>query len=299
MKAELLPYFTFEKIRGRTLVWCYVFTTIISTAIYSEIHPIIYNDKEYRLPSGIYLIFFYSVFILIISSILFRSRLSYRNLFGKFPDWSTLRWYSLLTIPLLLFSLCTICITYIFGQTLSLGFTEWWFEEDAIAVVYPSTVKLLIANIFSIFCITIITPIFEEFFFRGILLTRWSIKWNNPKAIIFTSILFGLLHADMIGGIFFGYVLAIAYHKTKSLYVPICIHVLNNLILTSIQFYTIITNSTTTEGTDSTLGVSIWICIIGLFFVIAVMFNYLRKNIPNKDWVVPYLFHHNSENSPN
>ena len=297
MKAELLPYFTFQKIRGRTLVWCAVLTAIISSAIYSEINPLYYKDITYPLPDGIYLILFYCVFILIISSILFRARLSYRNLFGGFPDWSTIRHYSIFTIPLVLFSLCISYIQYIASQTISLDFPKWLFDVESVTFVYPSNMKLMIANIFSILCITIITPIFEEFFFRGILLTRWSIKWGTPKAIIFSSILFGILHSNILGLTFFGYVLAILYVKTKSLYVPICIHILNNLIAVSIDYYSVIIHHTPSEIYSVGTHTPIWIWIIGLIFVVAAMLNFLRKNFPNKDWIIPYLFHHNQENS--
>ena len=314
MKAELLPYFTFQKIRGRTLVWCAVLTAIISSAIYSEINPLYYKDITYPLPDGIYLILFYCVFILIISSILFRARLSYRNLFGRLPEWSTIRHYSIFTIPLVLFSFSIFYIQYLISLPIFPDFAEWLIDEDLVTVVHPSNMKLIIANIFSIFCLTIITPIFLEFFFRGILLTRWSIKWSTPKAIIFSSILFGILHSNILGAIFFGYVLAILYVKTKSLYVPICIHILNNLSAVSIDYYSVIIHHTHSEiyhthseiyrvDTQTPIWIwvdtqtPIWIWIIGLIIVVAALLNFLRKNFPNKDWVIPYLFHHNNENN--
>ena len=299
MKEELVPYFTFERIRGRTLVFCAVLTLIISSAIFSEINPISYKDITYQLPDGIFGILYYCVFILLISSLLFRSRLSFKNIFGKFPEWSTLARYSTLTIPLLLFSLCILYFQYKWFLALSPDFAEWFFEDNFVGFVYPSNVKLIIANILSILCIVIITPIFEEFFFRGILLTRWSIKWGIPKAIIYTSILFGILHTDVIGGIFSGYVMAIVYYKTKSLYVPICIHILNNFVAISIGLYAVLANHTSLVELNTIIGLSIWISLIGIFIVVAVMFNFIRKTIPNRNWNIPYIFHHNIENSTN
>ncbi len=298
MKAELLPYFTFERIRGRTLVFCAVLTQIISYVIYSGIYPIFYKDTTYQLPDGVYGILYYCVFLLFISSLLIRSRLSFKNTFGKFPKWPTLARYSTLTIPLLLFSLCVLILQLKLFLALSPDFAEWFFEDNHVSIVYPSNVKLIIANILSILRVVIIGPIFEEFFFRGILLTRWSIKWSTPKAIIFTSILFGILHTDVFGGIFSGYVLAIVYIKTKSLYVPICIHILNNFVVISITIYSVMTNHTSSETLNtSSIGNSIWIWIIVLLLLVAALLNFLRKNFPNKDWVIPYLFHHSNENN--
>lgn len=251
------------------------------------------------MPVGVLQILFYCVFILIFSSILFRSRLSYKNTFGKCPEFSTLTRYSILTIPLLIFSLCIINIQYIWHLDLSPDLPEWLSDENIGAVVYPINVKLIIANILSIVCIVIITPIFEEFFFRGLLLTRWSIKRGTPKAILSTSILFGILHIDVIGGIFFGYVLAIVYIKTKSLYVPICIHILNNFVGVCIEIFNVMTNHTSPEELNTSIEISISFWIIGLCIVVAGMLVFLRKNIPNRNWEIPYFFHHNIEKSIN
>ncbi|MCG9128626.1 CPBP family intramembrane metalloprotease [Candidatus Poribacteria bacterium] len=299
MKIELVPYFTFQKIRARTLVWCSLLSLFLSSAIYTEINTISYNNETYNLPGGIYSILFYSVFILIISSILFRSRLSYRNLFGGHPAWLTLARYSILTIPLVSFSIAIIIIQYHIGMALVPEFTEWLFEDNLETYVSPVNKKLLIANIISIFNLTIITPIFEEFFFRGILLTRWSIKWNTSKAIFVSSILFGILHSDIIGKILFGYVLAILYIKTRSLYVPICIHIINNTIAIILQYYSEIALNTSLELDNIPTKTQIWFWIIVLIIVIGILFNFLRKNIPNKEWIVPYLINHGHENNLN
>ncbi|GAA0370164.1 hypothetical protein GCM10008932_22160 [Alkalibacterium iburiense] len=40
----------------------------------------------------------------------------------------------------------------------------------------------------------LIGPFVEEFFFRGILLNKWSERFGIKKAILFTSLLFMALH---------------------------------------------------------------------------------------------------------
>ncbi|NOX58158.1 MAG: CPBP family intramembrane metalloprotease, partial [Planctomycetes bacterium] len=80
---------------------------------------------------------------------------------------------------------------------------------------------------------TILTPIAEEFFFRGLLQTslcRW-IK-NRWLAIFVASLIFGIAHADqpqVIPAItVFGIILGVTYERTGSLVAPIVAHALFN-----------------------------------------------------------------------
>jgi membrane protease YdiL (CAAX protease family) len=75
----------------------------------------------------------------------------------------------------------------------------------------------------------------EEIFFRGILLRVLS-KWfgNIHVGILTSALIFTLVHFQpykilpmLTLGIFLGYV----YYRTKSIWVPICIHAINNAIV--------------------------------------------------------------------
>lgn len=79
----------------------------------------------------------------------------------------------------------------------------------------------------------LIAPACEEIIFRGILLECFLKKYHPSKAIFFSAFLFGISHLQPIqiidsffGGILFGW----TYWKTKSLWIPIILHLLNNLI---------------------------------------------------------------------
>lgn len=95
-------------------------------------------------------------------------------------------------------------------------------------------VFLELANMNGIFaCIAIVVaaPIFEELIFRGIILDGLLSSQTPTKAIVISSILFGVVHlnpwqfvsAFMIG-VFSGWV----YYKTKNLTLSILIHFVNN-----------------------------------------------------------------------
>lgn len=96
-----------------------------------------------------------------------------------------------------------------------------------------------------IFCIVVAGPVFEELFFRGFFfigLENSSI--GKTGAILFTSFIWAIIHIQYdwfgIGVIFvLGIWLGLARLKTQSIYVPIVLHVVNNLIATLLMSYVI------------------------------------------------------------
>ncbi len=75
-----------------------------------------------------------------------------------------------------------------------------------------------------------------EFVFRGFLLQRFATKWGTSIATIVVAILFALLHVDFLGAAIFSIVLSIVYIRTKSLLMPIAIHMLNNAFVIGASF---------------------------------------------------------------
>ena len=88
---------------------------------------------------------------------------------------------------------------------------------------------------FQILLIVIAAPIAEEVCFRGMLFGGFRERWPMWAAALLSGIVFGGLHA--LTGltavpplIFFGFVLALLYEKTGSLWPPIILHLLNNAV---------------------------------------------------------------------
>ena len=74
----------------------------------------------------------------------------------------------------------------------------------------------------------IVAPLVEETIFRGILFSRLTAKWGMVRAMVTSSLAFGLLHLDPIGAFVFGIVACVLYVRTQSLVVPMVLHALNN-----------------------------------------------------------------------
>lgn len=79
--------------------------------------------------------------------------------------------------------------------------------------------------------IVAVTPaIFEELLFRGIILKGYE-RFGRVGAIIFPSILFGLLHRDiqsLVGTILLGVIISFVVYKTNSIYPGMLAHFINN-----------------------------------------------------------------------
>lgn len=81
--------------------------------------------------------------------------------------------------------------------------------------------------------ICIFAPIWEELFFRGIVLRRMLTKWQAPASIVVSSVIFGLFHMNpgqalyaTVLGALFGY----AYLRTGKIVVPMMLHAVANFI---------------------------------------------------------------------
>lgn len=80
----------------------------------------------------------------------------------------------------------------------------------------------------------ILIPISEELFFRGALFGWFRGHFNFPIALLASSTLFGLAHIDSIAVVASTFILGIAnawlLEKTKTLWVPILMHMTTNTI---------------------------------------------------------------------
>lgn len=274
MQDELRPFIPFEKLRGRTLVLCFLVTSFVCGIF----------------PEAVAGLFFYVIFFLIVSPILFRSGLSYKLLFGPCPKLSTFGRYILWVIPLVIFSIVAFYLQYVPLHYLVPEIADRWFVDSAPSFVPPDSHEEFMTNVLETFTIVLIAPVVEEFFVRGILLTRWSIKWGTPKAILMSSLLFCILHTNIIGTFFAGYVLSILYIRTKSLLIPISIHMANNLIASAIEFIPTPIQEVPQHETHSVLQESEALLLMVLaVIIISWTINIVWKYFPKESWRVPYL----------
>lgn len=79
----------------------------------------------------------------------------------------------------------------------------------------------------------ILAPILEEILFRGIILEAFLKKYDISKAILFSALLFGIVHFNppqILSASISGLILGWVYYRTKSLLPCIFMHFVNNLL---------------------------------------------------------------------
>ena len=114
-----------------------------------------------------------------------------------------------------------------------MGSVEDWLEFVGVFAVGENVQLSPIAYVMLVISTVILAPIWEELFFRGIMLRKFMIKWRTSTSIFVSSLLFAIFHfqlATIIYAFLIGVVLSIVYLKTKNIVVPIIMHAVANLL---------------------------------------------------------------------
>jgi len=110
-------------------------------------------------------------------------------------------------------------------------FVQWWYIDSYLPLVYYDYdygFHPFVANLLWLVLLCVVTPILEEFTFRGILLPRWTHKWGLSAGVLTSSALFAALHSDPFGAFVFGIAMCILYLKSQSLTLSMLCHGLYN-----------------------------------------------------------------------
>ncbi|MEW6492876.1 MAG: type II CAAX endopeptidase family protein [Cyanobacteriota bacterium] len=211
-----------------------------------------------------------------------------RRIIGKLP--SHYNWLPAigLVIAILLFSLGSFYLSYYFLSFREPALTESLLTKQ-LFLSTSETPAALFYNCLKVFVLVVVAPVAEEFLFRGVILHRWTAKWGIKPALLVSSLIFGLLHDNVVGLSIFGLVMALLYIKTRTLIVPIVCHVLNNAIVVILGFLTITFNSTQTTYTLEQFRSDWWIGIVLLGLSAPWLIHFIYKNWPNSSSSIPYF----------
>ncbi|WP_099189434.1 CPBP family intramembrane glutamic endopeptidase [Tepidibacter mesophilus] len=128
----------------------------------------------------------------------------------------------------------------------------------------------------AIMSVCIVAPIYEEIIYRGVILKGLSIKYNDKISIVVSALLFAIMHMNIqqaINAFFLGIILGYLYLKTKSIYISIFAHFINNGV-------GIIVSSILTEFiklSNNILVVQSIVTIVGIIFTCKIII-WFRKN---------------------
>ncbi|MEM7360685.1 MAG: type II CAAX endopeptidase family protein [Pseudomonadota bacterium] len=109
-------------------------------------------------------------------------------------------------------------------------FVNYWYIDLPPFIYAWGESYPFLPNLLSFLSLVVLTPIVEELAFRGVLLHRWSFKFGTRKAVLWSSLIFGIAHPDPIGAFAFSVAMCFLYMKSGTLLVPILCHSITNLI---------------------------------------------------------------------
>lgn len=221
-------------------------------------------------------------------------RIELEHVVGRSPNPKTWLKSCSLVLALLLFSAGAGLLFFWFLATTAPNFTQSLLQSAQLQgdpqTRLPGLYKILLGIV-----LVVVAPITEELIFRGVLFQRWAVKWGIRPALIASSIIFGICHANVVGLTMFGLVMGLLYIRTRSLLIPMGCHALNNAIA-GLALLAPNDNDgavTTNLAYFQTYG-SIGLIMVSLTLPWLIWF--ITRNFPAKTTLIPYLM--NKERSP-
>lgn len=162
-------------------------------------------------------------------------------------------------ILMLVYPICIICQQILLSGCFAAGFSpikEEYLSEDDLSAAYL---------VWDFILGSLLAPIGEELFFRGVILRRLSTV-SQRFAIFASALIFGMMHGNLLQtilGFGIGVVFAYTAVKTGSLMLPIAGHIFINTAALSTTVVTYLTD----EDTSS----AYWLGLLGVFFVIGMI----------------------------
>ncbi|MBL1293802.1 MAG: CPBP family intramembrane metalloprotease [Thiotrichales bacterium] len=248
--------------------------------------PLRYSDWYWL--DIIYQIYYQILLLCILSLLIYLSKIKWRYLYGGFQK-NDLAPAIKLTIFIFMFSLAADYLLFYPLSYLFPGFVQWWRIDLAPIIYYQDGGYPLAPNVLSFISLVILAPVVEELAFRGILLHRWTEKWGVMKAILLSSLLFGIMHPDPLGAMAFGVAMSILYLQTQTLWVPMICHALNNIVAWFIALGYFANSDKSYQYTIEGYRSGWYIGVVAAVIVIIWARNYLRTPRNKKPWSLPDL----------
>jgi membrane protease YdiL (CAAX protease family) len=142
--------------------------------------------------------------------------------------------------------------------------------------------------VLDIVAIVVVAPVVEEILFRGFLLHRWAARWGTTTGVILSSAVFAILHVELVGHFIFGVAMAALYVRTRSLWVSIAAHAVNNAFALTFAFPDALGGTppapTSLEAFRAEWPIGVLVLVIGA----AGLSWFWRRYGPRGAWTLPY-----------
>lgn len=229
----------------------------------------------------------------------YRQDLNIQALFGdRLPQFSW-RYAVVLVASALLFSLGSFSVVFYFLSLVFPDYAAQILESDLLSGGANSQYPQLY-NALMLFLLVVYAPLVEELIFRGFLLQRWATKWGIRNGLIASSLLFGVLHINNpVGLTLFGFLMGLLYVRSRSLWIPIACHSLNNLAAVGIdRLSTWIASDPAEAVTVDSIQQTWWTGLILIAISTPFLWQFIKRSWPKPTDPIPYLTNTQKLQSP-
>ena len=161
--------------------------------------------------------------------------------------------------------------------------------EGSGVVYYDNGIFPFIPNLLNVVSLCVIAPILEELAFRGVILHRWAHKFGLKKSILLSSLLFGIVHPDVLGAFLFGVGMCILYLRFQSLWVPIISHGFYNFVVWLVELGYFFNDRPYAEYTLQDFQNDWWIAVVYLAIGLLWGLIYFLVRKPDRRLELPTL----------
>ncbi|MBD2354333.1 CPBP family intramembrane metalloprotease [Tolypothrix sp. FACHB-123] len=194
-----------------------------------------------------------------------------------------------LVLLIILFSLSAYLVSFYLLSLAAPSFVENVMRQLANSPS-PRNTESPFYNLLAAIVYIVIAPITEEFLFRGIILQRWASKWGITTALIISGVMFGMLHANVLGLSLFGIIMGVLYIKTRTLIVPIACHAFNNSLAVGMGLLASGSKTTTSMTNQIEQLRSIWwFGVVLMLISLPLLARFLYRNWPRQNTLIPYF----------
>jgi membrane protease YdiL (CAAX protease family) len=282
----------FKTLRGRAVLGRLLLAAI-GSVIFVFVAARVLLGRKFNSNSPIFLglaeVAFYGSLLLLLHVRMRKANLKPAVILGKRVDWKAVRRYWFLPILLGGTTLASLFLVFYPLSFVLAPFVDRWLLRPRAPLVSTGAGIYALGNVLNFFVMVVLAPFAEEIVFRGLLMTRWSVKWGTPRGILFSSLIFGLMHREVLGHAFFGYVMAVLYIETRSLYVPMIFHSINNAIVWLVT----LKGPSPARAAHQTIAQfqSAWpIGLLAVLLFIPWAIWFLRRHYPKAIWKPPCFY---------
>lgn len=145
----------------------------------------------------------------------------------------------------------------------------------------PASGRVVPTSLWAVVTMTVVAPVMEEILFRGNIFSVMRASCSPTLAAVISSALFAAMHGETavaIEAFFAGMIFSCAYILTRSIFAPIILHILNNIVAYVLLNFTYQEKSIrdyigALSSFDMIYAISLGVLILGLVYIVYVYYR--------------------------